>query len=78
MWAVVMVEDTYSHEGPQCPHCLRQFTADDRFYYDENNYTEDQCDECGGKFTVEVCHSTSWSCEAIEDIKPVDPSLPAV
>src|SRR6185312_11677433 len=28
---------TYSEEGPQCPHCGRQFTADDGAYY-QNEY----------------------------------------
>src|SRR6185437_13304225 len=56
---------TYSEEGPQCPHCGRQFTADDGAYY-QNEYTEDDCDECGKKFSVEVCQTTSWSCDVIE------------
>lgn len=61
-----MTRETYSTEGPQCPHCERQFTADEPHYFREDEYTEDECSACGGKFTVEVYHSTSWSCEAIE------------
>ncbi len=62
-----MPEETYSSEGPQCPHCGRQFTADESHYYDEMNYTEDECDECGKKFEVSVCTSVAWRCEAIDD-----------
>jgi len=55
----------YSEEGPQCPHCGRQFIADDGCYY-RTEYTEDDCDQCGKKFSVEVCHTTSWVCDVIE------------
>lgn len=57
--------ETYEHEGPKCPHCGRQYTADEPHYYDDSNYTEDECDQCGGKFTVRVDHWTTWSCTAI-------------
>lgn len=59
--------DTYSTEGPQCPYCERQYTADDAGYYDEQNYTEETCDECGKTFDVEVYHSVSWSCYTREE-----------
>jgi len=58
-----MAEDTYSIEGPQCPYCLTQFTADEPHYYDEMNYTDDECDACGKTFKVQVFHSVSWTCE---------------
>lgn len=61
-----MADDTYSIEGPQCPYCGRQYTADEAHYYDEMNYTEEDCDNCGKKFGVSVCTSVSWACEAIE------------
>jgi transposase-like protein len=54
--------ETYSNQGPQCPYCDRQYTADDSFYYDESGYTEETCDECGKTFDVEVCHTVAWSC----------------
>lgn len=57
--------ETYSNEGPQCPYCGRQFTADDSIYYDEMNYTSDTCDECDKKFSVSVHTSVSWTCEQI-------------
>lgn len=57
-----MPEETYSHEGPQCPYCGRQYTADDAGYYDESNYTEETCDRCGETFDVSVYHSVSWTC----------------
>lgn len=58
---------TYSLEGPQCPHCGRQHTADEPGYYDDD-YVEETCDECGETFAVEVNTSTSWRCE------PKDPT----
>jgi hypothetical protein len=56
---------TYSSEGPQCPYCGTQFTADGPEYYDEMNYTEDDYDECGKRFEVSVCISVDWSCDPI-------------
>jgi len=58
--------DTYEHEGPKCPYCGFQFTADDPVYYDEMNYTEETCSECEQTFNVEVYISTSWSCSVKE------------
>lgn len=58
---------TYSTDGPECPHCGRQFTPDDSYYYDADNYTKQDCDDCGKQFSVEVHHSVSWSCEVIPD-----------
>lgn len=64
---------TYSTEGPECPRCGRQYTADEPGLYDEMNYTEETCDSCGTTFEVEVYHSTSWTCtlpdggEAVHD-----------
>lgn len=52
---------SYSTEGPECPYCETQFTADDSSFYDEN-YTEDTCPECGETFLVEVHVETSWTC----------------
>lgn len=60
-----MSKETYSDEGPKCPHCHAQITADDPLYYDEMNYSSDECDECGGKFTVSVNTTTTWWCEAV-------------
>lgn len=54
--------ETYEHEGPKCPCCERQFTADDPGYYYENSYTEETCDECGVTFDVSVNHSVTWTC----------------
>lgn len=57
--------ETYSEQGPKCPHCQRQFTADEAHYY-EPRYTEEKCDECGHKFNVEVNVTASWTCSTIE------------
>lgn len=62
-----MDDYTYSDEGPQCPYCGRQYTADEPIYYDEQNFTEDECDECGENFSVTVSHSVSWTCEKREE-----------
>lgn len=59
------MSETYSTEGPQCPGCHTQITADEPHYYDDMKYTEDQCDECGARFTVSVYTRTSWTCELI-------------
>jgi rRNA maturation protein Nop10 len=61
-----MTRETYSTMGPKCPHCGRQFIADEPHYYDESNYTEETCDECGKKFQVSVETTSAWSCEEIE------------
>lgn len=55
-------ESTYEGEGPKCPYCGRQYTADEACYYDERNYTEETCDECGLTFDVEVCTFVNWRC----------------
>ena len=60
--------ETYSIYGPQCPKCGFTFTTDEPFYFNEQNYTEDECPECDTTFKVEVYHSTSWTC-TIEDSK---------
>lgn len=57
--------DKYSTEGPICPHCERQYTADEPYYFDESNYTSQECDGCGKTFSVQVYTSTSWTCEAM-------------
>ena len=48
----------------KCLSCGQQWTADDSHFYDEMNYTEDDCDGCGKKFTVSVYTETSWTCSA--------------
>lgn len=63
-----MIEETYSSEGPQCPYCKAQYTADEPFYY-ESGYTEDECDQCSKKFEVEVYIKTTWACNPIEKEK---------
>lgn len=56
------MSDSYSHEGPRCPYCDYQITADEPFYYDEYSYNEDTCESCGKTFTVSVEASVMWSC----------------
>jgi hypothetical protein len=53
-----MIERHCDAEGPICPHCDRQFTADEPSYY-ENGTME--CDECGKQFESRVDFSTSWT-----------------
>lgn len=60
-----MSDDTHSLEGPQCPYCGRQYTADEPIYFAVRDYTRETCDECGKTFAVEVCIETSWLCEPI-------------
>jgi hypothetical protein len=56
------LRETYESEGPKCPCCGRQYTADEPHYYDEMNYTEETCDSCGATFDVSVYTSTDWTC----------------
>lgn len=63
----ISLNETFSSEGPQCPYCGSQFTADEGFFYDESQYVEDECSDCGKKFKVEVNNSTSWTCMKIEE-----------
>jgi ribosomal protein L37AE/L43A len=53
--------ETYSHDGPECPHCGHTLTPDESHYYDER-YNKDTCPECDHTFSVEVHNSTSWTC----------------
>lgn len=62
-------KESYSTDGPKCPACGYTFTPDESHYYDEQRYTDDECQDCGCKFKVEVNISTSWSCE---EIPPAD------
>jgi Zn ribbon nucleic-acid-binding protein len=55
--------ETFSSEGPICPHCQRQYTADEAWYYDEMRLTEMECEECGKTFSVSVFTQTTWTCE---------------
>lgn len=61
-----MVEqhDDIPLQWTEVPRCKRQFTADDSYYYDEQGYTEETCDECGKTFDVEVQSTVAWSCAA--------------
>lgn len=62
-----MSNETWSNEGPKCPYCAHQYTADEPHYYNESSYTEEDCNGCGKTFSVEVYTSTSWACETVED-----------
>ena len=66
---IVELKETDSNEGPQCPYCGRQYTADEADYYDEQGYTEETCDECEKTFDVSVNISTSWTCTARAALK---------
>ena len=55
-----------SHEGPQCPYCLSQITADDPSYYDESNFIEFTCDDCGLTSKVQVYHEITWILTKVE------------
>ncbi len=68
------MSETFSNQGPQCPYCGRQYTADESHYYDEQNYTEEDCDSCGKKFSVSVVTDVAWTCEPIDAVSsPKDP-----
>ena len=54
--------ETLSEDGPQCPYCGYQITADEPSYFDEMRYTDDECQDCGKSFEVSVYTSTTWNC----------------
>lgn len=60
-----MEAETFETEGPKCPHCARQYTADEPHYFDEMNFTEMVCDGCARPFKVMVYTSTTWTCTPI-------------
>ena len=67
----MIMRETYESEGPKCPCCGRQYTADESFYYDEMRYTEETCDDCGVTFDVSVYTSVTWTCtERDEQVRP--------
>ena len=59
--------DTYSNIGPECPYCGIVITPDTDSFYDEVLYTEQECPECGKKYSVQVHTDTTWICETIEE-----------
>ena len=48
------------NEGPTCPFCDRQYTADEPEYMNETPH-EIECDQCGKTFMSECSISISWS-----------------
>lgn len=58
--------EAISTEGPQCPYCGCQYTADDSVYFDEMNYTSEDCQDCGETFSVEVYTETTWTTKTRE------------
>ena len=61
------MSETYETEGPKCPYCARQYTADEPHYFDEMAFTEMECDACDRTFKVAVYTSTSWTCTTIDE-----------
>lgn len=56
----VLPASTFSKdEGPVCPFCERQYTADELHYYDEDGFTI-ECDECDNTIRVQPVIETSW------------------
>lgn len=49
-----------SNEGPACPYCGDEVTADEGYYFDENRFTEGTCDACGAEYRVQVEIVTTW------------------
>lgn len=53
-----------TEEGPKCPFCGRQYTADESHYFDESGFTN-ECDECENTIRVEPQISVSWRTVAV-------------
>jgi transposase-like protein len=60
-WRRVMRDDCVSNEGPQCPYCGAQATADEGHYYEMTEFT---CDDCGQTSDVLVDTTTTWATSA--------------
>jgi hypothetical protein len=58
-------EETYeTGEGPRCPFCGQQWTADDAIYFDEDGFDAD-CDECGNEIRVDPIISVAWKTKPV-------------
>jgi len=53
---------TFSTNGPICPHCGKQYFADERRWFDESNLKDFKCDKCKNPMKVEVETETTWTC----------------
>ena len=51
-------------EGPICPYCGREYTADGSEYFHEDGY-ETECDECGNAICIEAHISVAWTTRAV-------------
>lgn len=51
-------------EGPICPFCGREYTADGPEFMDEHG-TEMECDQCGNEIRIEAHISVAWTTRAI-------------
>lgn len=38
--------ETYSNDGPTCPHCGHSQTPDEGFYFDEDGDSDWECGHC--------------------------------
>lgn len=54
-------DETYSTDGPVCPHCGYQHEHDGGYFYDES-LTEFDCEGCGKSVAISVYTLTTWSC----------------
>lgn len=61
-----MTDSTYSIHGPECPYCGHTQQPDDPGFYNDN-YDTDECPKCEKSYSVSVYHSTSWTCEPINE-----------
>lgn len=56
---------TYSdEEGPECPFCGAEWTADDPIYFDEKGF-EDDCPDCGNHIRIQPETWTAWRTTAV-------------
>jgi hypothetical protein len=62
-----VVKEEFSHTGPKCPYCGYQITADEAYFFDEYNYTEEVCGGCDREFKVEVFTQTTWTTRPVEE-----------
>lgn len=58
-------ESTYEkEEGPRCPFCGTQWTADDPMYFDESGF-DDECPTCLSDIRIVPQTSVAWTVKPI-------------
>lgn len=55
-----MTQETYNHEGPECPHCGHVETTDEAHYFDDMMENM-ECGVCGKTYACQYIRSDAWA-----------------